>query len=86
MDYEARLARRDWVMTQLEDTQIVMASIEERQAGVQRLQAEEIDAIRSRQAEHETTVRHIESNLAEATDKLNALIDLMDRHQREHRQ
>lgn len=78
-NYEERIARLDRVMKQLEDTQIVMAAIQERQAEVQRLQAEESVA-------HAERIKHIETNLAEATDKLNALINLMDRHQKEHRE
>src|SRR3974377_790796 len=34
----------------------------------------------------EARFQRIETNLAEATDKLNALIDWMDRHTREHDQ
>jgi oligoendopeptidase F len=35
--------------------------------------------------EAEARFTKIETNLAEATDKINGLIDLMDRHLREHR-
>ena len=38
-----------------------------------------------RMAEHEKGVDRIELNLAEATGKINALINLMDRHLDEHR-
>ena len=83
-NYDEQMARMNAIMRQLQDTLVVVSAIQERQANVQRPQPEEIDAIRERQAESERIRLHIEQNLDEATDKLNALIELMDRHQREH--
>jgi hypothetical protein len=50
-----------------------MAEIQRRQADVQRVQAEGF-------APHEQRMSHIELNLSEISDKLNALIGFMDGH------
>src|SRR3974377_2328396 len=50
-----------------------------------RLQRGDAD-VKTRFDESEARFQRIETNLAEATDKLNALIDWMDRHTREHDQ
>lgn len=77
-DYEA-------TVRQLQDTLTVMAGIQERQARVQKLQADEVDAVRQRLAEHESRMQRVEANLetattklAEVTGKLDALIDIVD--------
>ena len=64
MDFEAEI-------NGLKDTLVVMAEIQRRQAEVQRTQAEGL-------ATHEKEIAHIRRNLVEATDKLNALIDIVD--------
>ena len=64
MDFEAEI-------NSLKDTLVVMAEIQRRQADVQRTQAERV-------AEHDKWMGRVERNLAEATDKLNALIEIVD--------
>ena len=64
MDFEAEI-------NSLKDTLVVMAEIQRRQADVQLTQAERV-------AEHDREIAHIRHNLSEATDKLNALIDIVD--------
>jgi hypothetical protein len=54
----------------LQDTAIVMADIQRRQAEVQRMQAEGL-------ALHEQRMAHIDMRLAEITDKLDGLIGFM---------
>ena len=71
-------------MRRLEDTQIVMTAIQERQASVQRIQVDELDAVRARQQASETWFERIETNLAKATENLNAIISLVDQHLNEH--
>ena len=66
---------------QLQETAIVMAGIQARQA--EALKGHEHQ---SNLAEHERRMTHIETNLSEATDKLNALISIVDdlaRHRKE---
>jgi hypothetical protein len=75
-DFELRMAKMETMMRSLQDTQIVMASIQERQARVQKLQAGELDAMRAR-------FERIETSLAEAGDKINALVTMMAQHVRE---
>ncbi len=66
----------------VQDTLVVMAEIQRRQAEVQKIQAEELDAIRERVRKddelHRKRMAHIEQNLEEITDKLNGLIGFMD--------
>ena len=64
MDYESEISG-------LKDTLAVMAEIQRRQAEVRREQAE-------RSAEHELDIKRIDRNLAEATEKLNALVEIVD--------
>jgi uncharacterized coiled-coil DUF342 family protein len=76
----------------LKDTLVVMAALERHHAEVQKLQAQELDAMRAQTAEireqmvemragmvlHEKRMAHIEQNLEEISDKLNGLIGFMD--------
>jgi hypothetical protein len=85
MDFEKEIAS-------LKDTLVVMAALERHHAEVQKLQAQELDAIRALTLEmrelmvvmhagmelHEKRMTHIERNLEEASDKLNGLIGFMD--------
>jgi hypothetical protein len=64
MDFEQEISR-------LQDTLVVMAEIQRRQAEVQQMQAEGF-------ALHEQRMRHIELNLSEISDKLNGLIGFMN--------
>jgi hypothetical protein len=63
---------------QLKDTLVVMAGIQRRQAEVQKLQAFELDAQRESYALHERRMNHVDTRLAEITDKLDGLIGFMD--------
>jgi hypothetical protein len=54
-------------MKDVQNTLIVVAEIQRRQAEVQKAQAEELELHRKRMA-------HIDQNLSEITDKLNGLI------------
>lgn len=69
---------------QLQDTLIVMAEIQRRQAEVQKTQAEEITGqaqfvkhLREGMELHEKRMNHIDLTLAEVGDKLNGLIGFM---------
>jgi hypothetical protein len=73
------------VIRQLQDTATVMAGIQARQAEVLKghgewLEQHELTLMRHKEwhAEHERTLAQIESNLREATEKLNALIVVVD--------
>ena len=55
---------------QLQDTVVVMAEIQRRQAAVQKLQAEGMEL-------HEKRMAHVDMRLAEITDKLDGLIGFM---------
>ena len=61
-------------MKDVQNTLIVVAEIQRRQAEVQKAQAEELELHRKRMA-------HIDKNLAEITDKLNGLIGYVSGHQ-----
>jgi predicted nucleic acid-binding Zn-ribbon protein len=78
---------------QLQDTLIVVAAIQERQAKVQRLQAEELDAVRTlliegqklheqRMAKFDEKMLEIEEKMLEIEDKLNGLIGYLDYRRR----
>jgi hypothetical protein len=82
MDFEAAIR-------QLQNTLVVMASIQERQAAVQKTQADELEAVRDFMLEstrrheeqlrlHEERMARIDQNLIEITDKLNGLIGYLD--------
>ncbi len=75
MDYQAAIK-------DLQDTLVVVAEIQRRQAEVQRGQAEERVAKEQRAAEHKNAIARIDRNLAEITAKLNALIDIVDKSYR----
>ena len=82
MDFEGAIK-------QLQDTLIVVAAIQERQAKVQRLQAEELDAMREHmqmlragQKLHEEANRKFDEKMAEIEDKLNGLIGYVDDRRR----
>lgn len=55
---------------QIQDTVVVMADIQRRQAAVQKLQAEGMEL-------HEKRMAHVDMRLAEITDKLDGLIGFM---------
>ena len=59
---------------ELQETAIVMSGIQARQAAALKDQAEWLDGHEKRLREHDELLKRIELNLAEATDKLNALI------------
>ncbi len=64
---------------ELQETAIVMSGIQAGQAAVVKEHGEWLE-------QHEKTMRRIELNLAEATDKLNALIHFVDdQHRRDTR-
>ena len=67
---------------QLKDTLVVVAEIQRRQAEVQKIQAQELDAMREQMVKgyelHEKRMAHVEQNLEEISDKLNGLIGFMD--------
>lgn len=69
-------------INEVKDTLVVMAEIQRRQAGVQKLQAEMFDELRVEMVEgmkrHEQRMEHIEMTLSEVGDKLNGLIGFMD--------
>ena len=66
----------------VQDTLVVMAEIQRRQAQVQKIQAEMLDELREEMREgmkrHEQRMEHIEITLSEIGDKLNGLIGFMD--------
>lgn len=65
-------------IAQVQDTLIVMAEIQRRQAEVQKTQAEFIGELQDNMKQHEARMQHIELNLSEISDKLNGLIGFMD--------
>jgi len=67
-DVEQRLQALERARRELEDSFIVMTQLETRMSQVLRQQAEALDMQGSR-------LKHIETGLAEATDKINFLID-----------
>lgn len=86
MDFQATIK-------ELQGTLIVMAAIQERQAKVQRMQAEELDALRSmlieglrvheqRMAKHDENMGEFDVKMLEIEDKLNGLIGYIDRTRR----
>jgi len=64
---------------QLQETAIVMAGIQARQAEAIKDHAEWLVQHDQAMLRHEANMARIELGLAEATDKLNALIDIVDR-------
>jgi hypothetical protein len=78
MNFEQEIA-------QLKDAVVVMAALQRHHAEVQKLQAQELDAMREVMVEmregfkmHEVRMKHVEQNIEEITDKLNGLIGFMD--------
>lgn len=74
----------DQQIRQLQDTAVVMAEIQRRQAEVQNLQAEEVESVRESIRSmregfdlHERRMNHVDMRLAEITDKLDGLIGFM---------
>ncbi len=63
---------------QLEETAIVMAGIQTKQASALKDHAEWLLEQHEAISRHERNMARIELNLAEATDKLNALINIVD--------
>ena len=64
MNFEQEIVR-------LQDTLVVMAEIQRRQAEIQKMQAEGW-------ALHEQRMSHVDLHLAEITDKLDGMIGFMD--------
>jgi hypothetical protein len=62
---------------QLQDTAVVMAEIQRRQAEVQKLQAENVVYMQEGMRLHEQRMAHVDMRLAEITDKLDGLIGFM---------
>lgn len=62
----------------LQDTLVVMADIQRRQAEVQQLQAAELDAVRERVLAHEKWSDDFRERLNEMGDKLDGLIGYVD--------
>jgi hypothetical protein len=80
-DMQARMERLEKAHRDLEDSFIVMAHLETRASQVLRQYGEWLERHEQRMAERDAEIaasnarlRHIEIGLAEATDKLNALI------------
>jgi hypothetical protein len=71
MDFEQEISR-------LQDTLVVMAEIQRRQADVQRVPAERIIATEEGMKLHEQRMNHVDMRLAEITDKLDGLIGFMN--------
>ncbi len=63
---------------QIQDTLIVMAELQRRQAEVQKTQAQFIDQLRDGLVGHEKRMEHIDLRLSEISDKLDGLIGFMD--------
>jgi ABC-type phosphate transport system auxiliary subunit len=63
---------------ELQDTLVVVSEIQRRQAEVQKLQAQELDAMREAYRLHEKRMAHFDENMHEAGDKLNGLIGYLD--------
>lgn len=61
----------------LQDTAVVMAEIQRRQADVQKLQAENVVYMQESMRIHDQRMNHIDMRLAEITDKLDGLIGFM---------
>jgi Ca-activated chloride channel homolog len=62
---------------QLQDTAVVMAEIQRRQAEVQKLQAENVVYMQEGMRLHEQRMAHVDMRLAEITDKLDGLMGFM---------
>lgn len=62
---------------QLQDTAIVMAEIQRRQAEVQKLQAEYVVSMQESLRVHQKRMDHVDMRLSEITDKLDGLIGFM---------
>jgi hypothetical protein len=62
---------------QLQDTAIVMAEIQRRQAEVQKLQAEYVVSMQESLRVHQQRMDHVDMRLSEITDKLDGLIGFM---------
>jgi hypothetical protein len=75
MDFEGAIK-------QLQETLIVVSAIQERQAKVQRIQAEDLDALRTMlidgQRLHEQRMARFDETMIEIEDKLNGLIGYLD--------
>jgi septal ring factor EnvC (AmiA/AmiB activator) len=72
---EERLAALERARRELEDSLTVMAQLEARLSRVVRQQAEWLEQHDAEIVESKARLKHIEIGLAEASDKLNALID-----------
>ena len=74
-DMQARMERLEQAHRDLEDSFIVLTQVETRASQVLRQHSEWLDDHEKEIAESKARLKHIETGLAEATDKLNALID-----------
>lgn len=63
-------------IVQIQDTLIVMAEIQRRQAEVRRIQSERIVLTEEGMKLHEGRMNHVDERLSEITDKLDGLIGL----------
>jgi hypothetical protein len=70
VDFEQEIRR-------LQDTAVVMADIQRRQAEVQKLQAENVVYMQESMRVHQQRMDHIDMRMAEITDKLDGLIGFM---------
>ena len=61
----------------LQDTAVVMAEIQRRQAEVQKLQAENVVYMQESLRVHQQRMDHIDMRLSEITDKLHGMIGFM---------
>lgn len=65
-------------IVQLQDTLVVVAEIQRRQAAVQKTQAERIAESEETMRLHTQRMNHIDMRLAEITDKLDGLVGFID--------
>ena len=70
-----RLEALEKAHRELEDSFIVLTHVETRMSQIVRQQAEALADHESRMTASEARLQHIETGLAEATDKINFLID-----------
>jgi hypothetical protein len=75
IEMQRRLEALERAHKELEDSFIVMTQLETRMSQVVRQQSEWPANHETRLAESEARLKHIETGLAEATDKINFLID-----------
>jgi len=74
-DMERRVTALEKARRDLEDSFIVMTQLETRMSQVMRQQSEWLANHETQIAESKARLKHIETSLAEATDKINFIID-----------